>query len=93
MRRPCPVDFAREARHTLANTPGSVWALVFVELRMMFNRLYPHGLLSTAHGAEFFDNVLAGAAAWTEEVEGGEYGNNFRKMLHDYADPSTKIHS
>lgn len=76
--KPTMYDYALVARSVLDMVPGSKWAVVFIELRMAFNRLYPHGTLSTTHGADFFDNILAGASEWDEK---GEYGDNFRKML------------
>ena len=76
--KPSLLEFARVAKALLETVPSSYWAVVFVELRMAFNRLYPHGILSTSHGVDFFDNVLAGPDAWDEK---GEYGNNFRTML------------
>lgn len=73
--------FCRVAVAQLNQVPPHLWAVWYVELRMMFCRLYPHGLVSTTHGVDFFDNVLAGPEAWDEK---GEYGDNFRKMLNDY---------
>ena len=75
---PSLLNFARVAKAVLDVTPGPMWAIMFVELRMAFSRLYLHGMLSTSHGADFFDNVLAGPDAWDEK---GEYGNNFRELL------------
>ena len=78
MMKPTMQEFARVAKAQLEQVPRDLWAVRFVELRLRFTRLYPHGLLSTSHGIDFFDNVLAGPEAWDEK---GEYGKNFRVML------------
>lgn len=56
------------------------WAKVFVERRMQFQRDYGNGLvLSTSHGIDFFENVLAclDGAPWDEK---GHLGDAFRKL-------------
>lgn len=70
--------FCRAVLRDLADTPPDRWAEEWVEARMEFCHLFPHDLLSTSHGIDFFANVIAGPDAWDEK---GEYGNNFRKMF------------
>lgn len=76
------LEMARAAAITLDAVPGRIWADVYVELRMIFHRRYGRGLvISTTHGADFFDNVIdccEGTLAWDEK---GELGENFRKMI------------
>lgn len=79
---PTMMEYARVAKMQLEDVPKHLWAVWFVELRMQFSRRFLQGPCSTAHGADFFDNVLAGPENWTEP---GEYGNNFRKLGHDSA--------
>lgn len=75
------LEFAKVSRQQLRDVPASLWAVLFVELRMQFHRRYGRRLiLSTVHGVDFFDNVIncAGGREWEEK---GEYGNNFRKLF------------
>ncbi len=79
------LDYARAAKLLLdqvGNQSPGEWPAQFVALRMGFCWLFPHGTLSTSHGIDFFDNVIAGPEAWKEE---SEYGENFREMLRDAA--------
>jgi len=62
------------------------WAEKYVNFKLKFCREYFKGLIfSTAHGINFFDNVLGGK--WpefdpvTKVGESGELGDNFRKLL------------
>lgn len=78
MRRPTLIEFANVAKIILESVPAHLWAEWFVVLRMQFARHYSKGTVSTSHGIDFFDNVLAGPEAWDEE---GEYGDNFRMLF------------
>ena len=76
------LETARVYATTLSMVPQRVWAEVWVELRMSFHRCFGRGLItSTAHGIDWFENVIAaceGRLVWEEK---GEYGDNFRKMI------------
>ena len=60
----------------------SAFADVFVRRRLQLQRDYLRGIvLSTAHGADIFHNIinaLAGVLKWDEK---GEYGTNFRAFI------------
>lgn len=63
------------------------WAVTFVRRRMEFHKKFSDGkIFSTAHGAEFFTNVLSclNGAKWNPDEEifpKSEYEENFRKMI------------
>ena len=66
----------------LANTDNDKWAEMYVNLRIDFFNKHCHGLVSsTAHGVNFFENIVMcfqDAELWTEK---GVYGDNFRKLM------------
>lgn len=75
-------DTAIACQIALDLMPTKKWAETFVELRMAFFRRFGRGLFaSTAHGADYFRNVVEvceGRLVWEEK---GECGNNFREMI------------
>jgi hypothetical protein len=79
------LEAARAASEILALINKNVWAKTFVGLRIAFFRKFGRGLVcSTQHGVDYFDHVVAcceGRLIWSKDVEKGEYGDNFRKMI------------
>jgi hypothetical protein len=60
------------------------WAEYFVNKKMEFFRLHGKGLItSTAHGVDYFGNILqcaAGIMIWEGD---GEYDVNFRQLVKE----------
>ena len=77
-------DFCIKANQTLNGASKSDFAPMFIGLKRLFYDKYQNGLVfSTAHGVDFFTNVIncLDGQKWEEK---GEYGNNFRKMIEMY---------
>lgn len=86
MQKPSMAEFVRDTVELLNRCSSNEFAEIYVTRRMTFAREYSQGLISsTAHGANFFSNLLSGK--WpeynptTRDGESGEYGDNFRKLL------------
>lgn len=74
-------QFCLQSIEKLNKTHINEWAALFVSLRMKLQREYLKGfVLSTSHGIDIFENILAclDGAEWEEK---GELGNNFRKFI------------
>lgn len=79
-------NFCVKVNAELNASVGDDWAKCFIQNRLALQTLYLKGLvLSTAHGADIFDNILncLNGAEWEEK---GEYGNNFRKFIKQNVD-------
>lgn len=75
-------EFCEDALAKLKEAKKEWWAAVFVKLRMDLQAQYLRGLvLSTSHGVNIFENILAGlnGVQWEEK---GELGNNFRLLIN-----------
>lgn len=79
-------DFCFETIHMLKNS-GKDFGLIYVDRLMLFYRTYKNykrdGLFSSAHGPDFFQNVINGLNG-DEHTEKGQYGDNFRKFIACY---------
>lgn len=82
-----PLQFIRTAKLMLAECESSLWASLWVDLRMNFARKYTNGyLFSTKFGIDFFQEVeffLLGEK-FLEPQKGeslSEYDKNFNKWL------------
>lgn len=82
------IDYVRSTVHILEGDalPLEVWGRCFVKLRREFWFTFnPDKLIfSTAHGADFFRNLLdclEGRREWTKDDERGELGDNFRRLV------------
>ncbi len=74
--------FAQQAILLLNSTGNKDWGKTFVDLYMEFLYKFKPKTLSTAHGIEFFENILNyhNSRDWPEK---GEYGKNFRDMIEN----------
>lgn len=78
------LEYARCCQQALCNLPSSLYGMAWVEFRIGFARKFqmgPRSTTSTAHGLEFFDNVVACCEGRMEWNEKGEYGDNFRRLI------------
>ncbi len=79
------IKYIDSLQSELALLMGRAWACRWVDARMEFHRLFMGKLIvSTVHGADFFDNVmncLTGKMIWDTKIYKGEYEDNFREFL------------
>lgn len=84
--RPDPMrDAARACALVLSVLPAVQLGVWYVDLKLWFFRKHQRGLIcSTQHGTDFFNNIVAcceGRMVWDKDIEKGEYGDNFRKLI------------
>lgn len=75
--------FCFSAEQDLKEARPENWAAIFVSRRIELQRRFLRGkILSTAHGADIFSNILdcLSGAKWEEK---GELGENFRKFIKE----------
>lgn len=79
---------AVQAQVILNNCPPADYGRLFVELRINFARKHHiiYDVVSTVHGADFFENIIRTAALGEEWKENGEYGKNFKYLTRSAAE-------
>lgn len=82
--------FCDDTLAKLNATPAERWAVVFVSSKMLFMRRFaPDYVFSTAHGADFFQNVAdcIRGKKWLEDCERkgekSELGERFRRFIKE----------
>jgi hypothetical protein len=81
-REPSALEYALESHHLLSRAGTANWAAIFVQRRLEFAGRYGKGrLFSTAHGAEFFENVINCSLGLEQWEEKGELGKNFESLI------------